>query len=780
MKVFFKDDYSYIVASKKMKKTATIALILIFCTLYIKAQKVGLVLSGGAAKGIAHIGVLKALEENNVPIDYITGTSMGGLVGGMYAAGYSPSEMEYIVLSQDFQEWVSGNFDADFTYYYQRKAVSAAIISLGLGIDSTFQARLRSNLVNDIPLNFALLDLTAQATINSNWNFDSLMVPYRCMIADVFSQQQIAVKDGSLGEAMRATMTVPYVYRPIRINGRYVFDGGLYNNFPVDVMEKEFKPDIIIGVNVSSKTFKEYPFKSDDEVLSKLFNYLLLSKSDSAMVKENGIYIQPDVSERSVVDFKDPAMLIQLGYDAAMGKMQEIKEAVKREQTPAQKKAMRSKFKERKDPVIFNAFRFTGINNRQKVYIRSVIKQDYNKVSLYNAKKGYYLLVSDPNFRTVFPRIVKTTKNLYDFELDVKPERSLRAEVGGNISSRPINAVYFGLDYSYLNAYYLTVSTDFYLGRFYESAALSTRLDFAWKRPMFLSANFVYNHWNYFKSSNLIILEPTINFVDQSDKRLVFALGTPAKHNGKYMLKVGGLNHRDFFSQTNFYKDGDVLDRSVFNALKYSIEYENNTLDLKQFPTSGHEMRISLQYINGIERYVPGTESNLLIKRRELEWFRFCLDFEKYYSITEKYKIAWVSDMVVSNQPLYSSYRSSIINATAFYPMLDSRTILLQNYRAFSYAATGMKNVYIINKSFQTRLELYYFQPYQKILNTASQNAELGEPFKHRYITGIVSVVYKSPVGPISINTSYYDEPKDKWYFLFNMGYLIFQRKALE
>jgi NTE family protein len=112
--------------------------------------------------------------------------------------------------------------------------------------------------------------------------------------------------------------------------------------------------------------------------------------------------------------------------------------------------------------------------------------------------------------------------------------------------------------------------------------------------------------------------------------------------------------------------------------------------------------------------------------------------------------------------------------------MIDSRTILLENYRAFSYAATGIKNVYIINRSFQTRLELYYFQPYQKIINLTTQKAELGKPLTHRYLTGIASIVYKSPVGPISFNTSYYDEPRNKWFFLFNMGYLIFQRKALE
>jgi NTE family protein len=135
---------------------------------------------------------------------------------------------------------------------------------------------------------------------------------------------------------------------------------------------------------------------------------------------------------------------------------------------------------------------------------------------------------------------------------------------------------------------------------------------------------------------------------------------------------------------------------------------------------------------------------------------------------------------VVSNQPLFASYRSSILNATAFYPLIDSRTFLLENYRAFSYVGVGIKNVYLINKNLQARIEGYYFQPYQKILNTTTQKAELGKLFAHRYLTGIASLVYKSPVGPISVNTSYYDNTKENWFFLFNMGYIIFQKRASE
>src|SRR5690606_27046021 len=126
----------------------------------------------------------------------------------------------------------------------------------------------------------------------------SLMIPYRCMIADVFSQEQIAIRSGNLSDALRATMTVPFVYRPIKINGRYVFDGGIYNNFPVDIMQEEFNPDVIIGVNVSSKTYQEYPFGTDEELVSSgLLKVLFLSRPDSNAIGANGIYIQPDVGD---------------------------------------------------------------------------------------------------------------------------------------------------------------------------------------------------------------------------------------------------------------------------------------------------------------------------------------------------------------------------------------------------------------------------------------------------------------------------------------------------
>ena len=307
-----------------MFRNSLFLIFLVFLALELKGQKVGLVLSGGGAKGLAHIGVLKALEENNIPIDYITGTSMGGIVGAMYAAGYSPKQIEEIALSNDFQDWVSGRYKSDYSFYFQKNNSNASILTAKLSADTSLKLSFRPNLVNDIPLNFALLELFSQASSIAKDNFDNLFVPYRCMVSDVLSQKSIAVHKGSLAEAVRATMTVPLVYRPIKLDSKYVFDGGLYNNFPADVMKNEFKPDFIIGANVSSKIFNEYP-KDDDRVMNRFLVYMFLSKSDSTLVGKNGVYIQPELADYSTTNFEPVAELIKRGYEATMADMDRIK-----------------------------------------------------------------------------------------------------------------------------------------------------------------------------------------------------------------------------------------------------------------------------------------------------------------------------------------------------------------------------------------------------------------------------------------------------------------------
>src|SRR5690606_8154050 len=240
-------------------------LLILFCILLsfpLHAQKVALVLSGGAAKGLAHVGVIKALEENDIPIDYIVGTSMGGIIGGSYAAGMSPYQIENIVTSEDFIRLIRGLPREGFNYYYHRDVDHPGFLKLDLSLDSTLNVQLNSSIASDVSLNFALTESMAQASAIARNNFDSLFVPLRVVAADIFTQQEVILSRGLLSSALRATQTVPFFYKPIRVDGRYLFDGGVYNNFPVDVATEEFNPDVIIGVDRKSTRLNSSHVKS--------------------------------------------------------------------------------------------------------------------------------------------------------------------------------------------------------------------------------------------------------------------------------------------------------------------------------------------------------------------------------------------------------------------------------------------------------------------------------------------------------------------------------------
>ena len=412
-----------------------VILLLTFCAFTSNAQKVGIVLSGGGAKGIAHIGILKALEENDIPIDYITGTSMGGIVGAMYAAGYSPEQIEEVALSRDFQDWVGGRYQSDYSFFFQKKSISPSALTAKLSVDTNLRMSFRSSLVNDIPLNFALLELFSQASAIAKDNFDNLFVPYRCMVSDVLSQTSITVGEGSLAEAVRATMTVPLIYRPIKLEDKYVFDGGLYNNFPADVMKERFKPDVIIGSNVSAKTYNEYPKDNDERLMGRLMVFMFLSKSDSTLIGENGIYIQPDMTGYSMANFHPVKELIKQGYDATIAEMPQIKRRISRRISKTEVMLRRNAFNNKKPDLVFSGVKVTGVNEEQKKYIERLFKRDDAKFDLADIKRGYYKLVADETFETIYP---KTTYNpgtdTYDFEIIARPEKNFKVDFGGNIS----------------------------------------------------------------------------------------------------------------------------------------------------------------------------------------------------------------------------------------------------------------------------------------------------------------------------------------------------------
>jgi len=771
-----------------MLRKSLLIISLISITFQLSAQKVGIVFSGGGAKGLAHIGTLKALEENNIPIDYITGTSMGAIVGAMYAAGYSPTQIEKIAMSNEFQNWVSGRYRSDYSFYFQKSTPNPSILTAKMAIDTSLRLSFRPNLVNDIPLNFALLELFSQASAAAKDNFDHLLVPFRCMASDILSQQSIVVGKGSLTEAVRASMTVPLIYRPIKLDEKFVFDGGIYNNFPADVMKSEFKPDFIIGANVSSKTFNEYP-KDDDRLLNRFLVYMFLAKSDSTLVGENGIYIEPNLANFSATNFLPVAELIKHGYDATIADMEKIKARIHRRVSADELANKRNSFNNKKAELIFNSVSVTGVNAQQRKYVERLFKSNSETFDLNDIKKGYYKLVADEVFEAIYPKIsYDALTDSYNFQIIAQPKKSIKIDFGGNISTRPISNVFLGVQYNYLNRRAYTFASNFYSGRFYESAQLGGRIDFPSKLPLFLGAELTYNHWNFYNTSKIFVENPSPTYIDQADRKIDLKFGFPLNRNARIILNAAFINNSDNYSPTGTFIVGDLLDRTVFNGFRTSLTFEKNSLNRKQYATNGQNIFLSINYTTGKENYLPGNiQANILgtsmtpaLSRNFRQWIHAKFSYENYFLQTKNYTLGYLAEVVASNQPLYNNYYTTLLAAPAFYPLQDSRSIFLENFRAFNYAAGGIKNIFNIQRKLDFRVEGYVFLPYQAFKKIGLQDVGFEKTLSKWHYAGTAGLVYQSPVGPISLSYNLYDEAKRRHGVLLHIGYLIYNKRSLE
>ncbi len=771
-----------------MLRKSVFFILLTIINFQLSAQKVGLVFSGGGAKGLAHIGTLKALEENNIPIDYITGTSMGAIVGGMYAAGYSPAQIEKIATSKEFQDWVNGRYTSDYSFYFQKSSPNPSILTAKMAIDTSLRLSFRPNLVNDIPLNFALLEFFSQASAIAKDNFDNLFVPFRCMVSDILSQKSITVSKGSLAEAVRASMTVPLIYRPIKLDDKFMFDGGIYNNFPADVMQKEFNPDFIIGANVSSKTFNEYP-KDDDRLMNRFLVYMFLSKSDSTLVGKNGIYIEPNLADYSSTNFYAVDELIKKGYEATMAEMDKIKESISRRVSPQELLKKRSNFNIQKSELIFSNIIVKGVNSQQKKYVERLFKSDQKTFNLSDIKRGYYKLVADEVFETVYPKIsYDAGSDSYDFEIVAQQRKSLKIDFGGNISTRPISNVFLGIQFNYLNRKAYTFASNFFSGRFYESAQISGRIDYPTKLPLFLAAELTYNHWNFYNTSKIFVENPSPTYIDQADRKIDLKLGMPLNKNARIVLNAAFINNSDNYSPTNTFVVGDLLDRTVFNGFRTGLTLEKNSLNRKQYPTAGQNILLSVNYTTGRENYRPGnilsnqlgSSAAPMLSRNYRSWVHAKFSYEYYFLHTNRYSLGYLVEGVVSNQPLFNNFYASLLAAPAFYPLQDSRSTFLENFRAFNYAAGGIKNIINLKRKFDLRIEGYVFLPYQEFKKIGLQQVGFEETLRKWRYAGTAGLVYQSPLGPISLSYNLYDQSKRRHGVLLHIGYLIYNKRSLE
>ncbi|RAW03222.1 patatin-like phospholipase family protein [Pseudochryseolinea flava] len=765
-----------------MKRFFVIGLLLL--PLLASAQRVGLVLSGGASKGLAHVGVIKALEENDIPIDYVVGTSMGGIIGGCYAAGMSPAQIEHMVLSPEFLRWVNGSPEEGYNYYYHQQDINPSFLKLSLGLDSTFNFQFNSSIANDVSLNFVLAEKMAQASAISHGNFDSLFVPLRVVAADIFTQNEVILSKGSLSDALRATQTVPFFYTPIRVDGKYLFDGGVYNNFPVDIVQRDFNPDVIIGVNVSTKVFEEYPYKQDEKLISKSLLFLLLDKSDPSQVPETGVYIQPDIASYSSFDFAKAKSLVDSGYAQTIRQMPDIKRKVQARRDCDELAERRNRFTSKSVPFLFDGVTFNGFNSKQRMYIRKTFRtrrKDDPLLRYSEVRRGYFNLVSDSYFSNVYPSIVfNEEKKTFSLRLAKRPQQNFQVDFGGVVATRDISNIFLGLNYYHFDRVLSRFNANFQTGNFYKSALLRTRFDFPW--PVYLEPYASFDSWNYLENDDL--LQETSNnahtILKRVDRYAGVKFGFPVEALFRSSFYVEAFNNLDRYANSNVYISTDILDQLKVQGFKAGINFSANTLNRKQYATAGRHYAISGEYIRAEEDFKPGNTSVQTMRTRNThQWVKAKATAEQYFG-GGRYHFGYLVEGVISTQPVFQNYFGTIIHAPGFFPIQDSRTLILQNFRSFSYGAVGLRNVFTFYNRFDFRLEGYLFKPFRHIHEGLSQKAIVSDDIRSLYFAGSAALVYHSPLGPISLSTNYYDDEENQLGVLLHVGFLLFNKHPFD
>jgi NTE family protein len=278
--------------------------------------KVGLALSGGGARGGAHVGVLKALEELNVPIDYIAGASMGAIVGGFYAAGYSADEIAVLLEETDWDFALTDQPDRRDRTMRKKEIEDEFLIPYRLGYnDGEVQAALGVIEGQHLDQIFQRI-LFRVVGID---DFDRLPVPFRATATDLATGEEVVLGSGSLADALRASMSVPGVFSPVRIDGRMLVDGGLSNNLPVSVV-RAMGADVVIAVDISMPLMEEEQLTSVLSVTEQLTNFLTRRNTDQQIstLGPGDILITPELEDVGSADFKGIAAVVPRGYDAAL------------------------------------------------------------------------------------------------------------------------------------------------------------------------------------------------------------------------------------------------------------------------------------------------------------------------------------------------------------------------------------------------------------------------------------------------------------------------------
>lgn len=753
----------------------------------LQAQRVGLVLSGGGAKGAAHIGVIKAFEENEIPIDYITGTSIGAIIGSLYAMGYTPDEMLQLMLSKEFGYWQTGTVEDDYMYYFRKPDPTPEMAHFSIDMSDSLQIKtnfLPQSLINPIQMNQAFVALYAQATAKAAWNFDNLFVPFRCIGSDIYNKKPVIFKNGDLGEAVRISMTFPLFFKPVWKDSVPMFDGGIYDNFPVKTMKEDFHPDFIFGVALSTGKSKpsNNPYNQIETMIMQETNY--------EVDEEDGMIIRFNMPDVSLLDFQKANEIMEMGYKRTMSLIDSIKGRVHRKMPLDSLNLRRKQYKESLPPLVFKNIYITGVSESQQKYIESQLHRDINQeFSMEEFKRAYFKMLAYSKIKEIVPKAIYNRVNkTFDLHLYITMSDEINIGLGGNISSHQANQLYLGLGYRYLGRYAADMNADFQVGNSFSGVMLNGRMYLQTRIPTYINWQGVFSYKRYSESQSLFYEDVVPAFIKQHELYMKLKLGFPFLNRAKAEIGFGYGQLNDYYYQNTevSFADRDY-EHSRYNLFSGSLNIEQNSLSTKVYPISGAKRSLNAQYITGTEKYKPNVATEPT-KNNTHSWLQMKAHWEQYHELSKLFNLGYTGELVLSSKNLMENYTASILQAPAFTPTPHSTIVFNEAFRANQYAALGVSPIVKLGKFVHFRLDLYGFLPLYEIkkhTEVLDNNYVMTLPYYGKFLDsfkymGEAAFVVHLPFTSISLYANGYSYPSKNFNFGINIGYLLFNPKLLD
>lgn len=587
-----------------MRKRKILYLLLMLCYLSantcLQAQqprkKVGLVLGGGGAKGAAEVGVLKVLEEAGIPIDYITGTSIGAIVGGLYAIGYDATDLDSLYRNQDWLFLLSDQVKRESKTFLSKEEKEKYLIHVPLSKEK------KISLPTGYVTGQNIINLFSKLTVGYHHvdDFSTLPIPFRCVAVDLVEGREVTLSSGSLPMAMRASMSIPGVFAPVEWHGMMLVDGGALNNLPVDVV-RDMGADIVICVDLSTGWKKKEELKSASAVVDQLIGIMGQTKYRKNKT-EADIYINPVLKGYTAASFQPEAidtMLLrgELAARKQWNELQALRKRIYTDEDDSLSLLVKPQKPSYTDVYQIRHIEIEGIDGEEKEWTRKKIPlQEQSCIRLEDIDRTLAILQGLDIFSRVEYRLTNAAP--YDLVFMLEPKEYRRINIGARFDTEELASVIANISnnqqISTRHHYVLT-------GRISRNPYLQTEYTYGhlFGAKVGFSYRLAYHDFDLYTGKHKL---DAMEFLSHS------LAGYYTRDIGSFRLKAGMcFEYYDYHSDL-FEQDGSRLFLSADHFLNYFATFTMDTYDRRYYPTHGSQVQVqgTLHTDNGMQ-YDSGT-----------------------------------------------------------------------------------------------------------------------------------------------------------------------------